>query len=445
MKNNNRTLWTEGMFLGPQHFQQNDRFILSSLSGLHKLQGDFNYGFIDCQIDESALAEGKFSLSSVKGVFSDGTPFSLPENGDLPDPINISIDVNNKIVALAIPFEKQNSKDVAEHKSADNFSRYLLEDQLLHDRHTPDSDREESVFTGGLWTRLILEDAGDNAYYTIPIARIIERRDNDTIVLDKSFYPCAASISASTQLIRSSKEIHGLLHQRSRELANTLGRPSASDTSQLVQLLLLQIMNRYEPLFAHISSAKNDHPEILFRELLKLAGELCTITSNERISPTFPEYIHRNQYTSFFPVLESIRTSLNWIPDSTTQSFAVNHVRAGAYTATVNDLLLFESSRFILAVKANVPEKELQQSFSRKTIISSKMRLRDLVESQANGIELTPLTTVPNSIPMYESYVYFELNKNQQLWKEIALSGEIALHVAGTFTGLSMQLWTIPS
>lgn len=433
------------MFLGPQHFQQHDRFILNSISGMHNVHGAFAYGFTECQIDQNALAEGKFSLLSARGVFSDGTPFSLPDDDDLPDPINVGEDTKNQVVSLALPFASHSSKDVAENKSADNFSRYLLEDQNLTDRHSLDASSEETVFTGSLWTRLVLEESGDSAFHTIPVARITEKREDDSVIIDKTFYPCAASLKASPPLLSQCREIHGILHQRARELAGKLGTPNASDTSQLVQLLLLQIINRAQPLFQHIAKAENDHPERFFRELVQLAGELSTITRADRVASEFPAYLHRDQYSSFVPVIASAKESLNWIPDSTTESIAVTHVKAGIYTATVHDRHLFDSARFILAVKAREAPEELQRRFPRQTIVSSKAKLRELVESQARGVEVSPMVTVPNSIPMYENHVYFELQRGDPLWKEIAVSGDIAMHIAGTYTDLSMQIWTIQS
>ncbi|MBX2825481.1 MAG: type VI secretion system baseplate subunit TssK [Gammaproteobacteria bacterium] len=443
MSKTNRTAWTEGMFLGPQHFQQHDRFLLNSLAGLTRQHGVFSYGFVDCAIDTNSLAEGKFSLTSIKGLFADGTPFSLPDDDELPDPIDISPDTRNQVVSLAIPYDIHSDKDIAEDKTSDSFSRYLLKDQTIRDRHSPDASGEETVFTAGLWTRLVLDNTDQSAYYTIPIARIVERRSDDSIVLDPNFYPCAASLRASEPLQIICKEILGMLHQRASELAGRLGTPNASDTSQLVQFLLLQMINRYKPLFKHMVETENDHPERIYREFLQLAGELSTITRSDRLGADFPPYLHRDQYASFVPLVESIRQSLNWIPDSTTESIAVNHVKAGIYTATVHDKHLFESARFILAVKARVTPDELQRRFPRQTTISSKNKLRELVEAQSRGIELSSLVTVPNSIPMYENNVYFEMRQGDQLWQEIAVSGDIAMHIAGSYSDLSMQIWTI--
>ena len=443
MHKNNRTVWTEGMFLGPQHFQQHDRFLLNTIAAINKGTHGFPYGLINYELDANALSEGKVALANVSGIFANGTPFSLPTDDDLPEPLEISPDIRNQIISLAIPYSNSTNKDITESKTRDSFSRYLLKDQNVADRHSLDSESEETVFTAGLWTRLVLDDSEQTAYHTIPLLRVSERREDGSVLLDKEFYCCAMSLQASPPLVSMCREIHGLLSQRATELAGRLGTPNASDTSQLTQFLLLQIINRAEPLLRHIANTAADHPEQLYRDCLQLAGELSTITTNSRTAPEFSEYLHHDQYQSFLPVFNSLRESLNWIPDSTTESIPVKHVKAGIYTSSVKDLHLFESARFILAAKARITPDELARRFPRQTTISSKAKLRDLVEAQSQGVELKSLVTVPNSIPMYESYVYFELRQDNPLWQEIAVSGDIAMHVAGSYADLQMQLWTI--
>ncbi|MEE9318994.1 MAG: type VI secretion system baseplate subunit TssK [Granulosicoccus sp.] len=442
MHKNNRTIWTEGMFLGPHHFQQHDRFILNTIAGVSRGISNFPYGLMQYEIDASALVEGNFSLLSASGIFSDGTPFSLPDDGALPDPLEIGEDIRNKQISLAIPYESLAEKDVAESRLLDSFSRCLLHDQIINDRQSLDSDSEETVFTGGLWTRLVIEDAEQTAYHTIPLARISERRSDGSIHLDSSFFCCAMSLHASAPLQSICRDIHALLKQRAAELASQLGQPSAGDTSQLLQFMLLQIINRVQPLLNHSMSVAT-HPEQLFREFLQIAGEFATITNSTRLCPELPDYIHRDQSASFEPLVNSIRGSLNWIPDSTTESIPVKHIKAGIHTATVGNRDLFTSARFILAARARVTPDELARLFPQQTTISSKSKLKGLVQAQSQGIKLKHLVTVPNSIPMYDNYVYFEIQQDDPTWREVAVSGDIAMHISGNYADLQLQLWTI--
>ena len=443
MQKNNRTLWTEGMFLGPQHFQQHDRFLLHTVSLLVQGMGQHAYGLIDYELNAGALAQGKFALNRVSGIFPDGTPFQLPDDGDLPEPLLISSDNRDVVVCLALPFADQQEKDAVEQRQGDSFSRYVIGDRVVSDRFSPDSSGEETVFTAALWSRLVLSDENNTAFHTIPLARISEKRDDDSVILDKNFYPCAMALSGSEPLQTICSDLTGLVSQRAADLASRIGRATAGDSSQLSQLLMLQSLNRAKPLIKHLSESASTHPETLYKDLLQLAGEICTITQSTRLSPDFMEYLHRDQHQCFSALMDNLRQSLNWIPDYKTESFPVQHVKAGIYTSSVNNTQLFNTSRFILAAKARVTPDELSRRLPKQITISSKARLRDLVEAQRQGILLKHMVTVPNSIPMYENYVYFEMRDDDPLWQDIAVSGDIALHISGSFNDLSMQIWAV--
>lgn len=443
MQKNDRTLWTEGMFLGPQHFQQHDRFLLNTVALIVRGIGPHAHGLIDYEMDSHALNEGKIALNAISGIFPDGTPFNLPEDGELPAPLVIDSDCREAIVSLAIPFADQQEKDAVETRDAGSFSRYIIKDRMVSDRHSPDSDSEESVFTAGLWTRLTLAGDDHTAFHTIPLTRVVEKRDDERVVLDERFFPCAMALKASTPLQALSREMSGLVNQRATDLAGRIGTATASDSSQLSQLLLLQMLNRAAPLFKHINEGLCMHPEELYRELIQLAGELATITQSGKLAPEFTEYLHRDQYRSFAPLVDNLRQSLNWIPDAITESIPVKHIKAGFYIASINNTSLFQSSRFILAAKARVTPDELSKSLPRQITISTKTKLRELVEAQAHGIEIRSVITVPNSIPMYENFVYFEMRDDDPLWKEVAISGDLAMHIAGNNSDLQMQLWAV--
>ncbi len=443
MYKNNRAVWTEGMFLGPQHFQQHDRFLLNTISAINAGTDSYPFGLLSFDLDESALTEGKFSLLSVSGIFQDGTPYNLPDDGELPTPLDIGVDTRNSVIHLAIPFASNTDKDVTEIRDKQSLSQYLLNNQIVVDRQSVDSSSEETVFTGSLWTRLLVGSDEQTAYHTIPLARIVERRDDGSVLLDKHYSCCAMSIQASAPLMSYCREIQGLLTQRAAELADRLGQPTASDTSQFYQFLLLQIINRARPLLQHLTSLPRLHPERLYREMVQLVGELSTITSSTRQCPVLPEYLHRDQYKSFSPIVEHLRECLNWIADVNVVSIPVVHMRGGTYTASVADLHLFNTARFILAVKARVSSEDLVSRFPKQITISSKSKLKDLVQAQGQGIELKTLVNIPNSIPMHENHVYFEMRQENALWSDISTSGVIAMHIAGTFSELKMQLWAI--
>src|ERR1700712_1855464 len=86
---NSRVVWSEGMFLQPQHFQQQERYWQSWVESRYAGATPYQWGFLKLTLDESQLALGKVALASCEGVMPDGTPFVLPGNDALPMPLDI--------------------------------------------------------------------------------------------------------------------------------------------------------------------------------------------------------------------------------------------------------------------------------------------------------------------------------------------------------------------
>jgi type VI secretion system protein ImpJ len=63
--------------------------------------------------------------------------------------------------------------------------------------------------------------------------------------------------------------------------------------------------------------------------------------------------------------------------------------------------------------------------------------------AQVPGIRLNALAVAPRQIPYHKGMIYFELNKNHELWKELEESGTIAIHFSGDYPGLELEFWAI--
>ena len=57
--------------------------------------------------------------------------------------------------------------------------------------------------------------------------------------------------------------------------------------------------------------------------------------------------------------------------------------------------------------------------------------------------QLRALPVAPRQLPFHAGFHYFELDRGGELWKQLERSGSLALHVAGDFPGLELELWAI--
>ena len=139
--------------------------------------------------------------------------------------------------------------------------------------HTSASDEPASIQTGRLKLRLLRAKDLTEAYAVIGVAEVSERRSDKQVLLDRSYIPPAVVLDATDSLASSTRLLHGLISQRSQALAGRMGQLS-SGVSELADFMMLQVLNRAEPLFRQHASAPNSHPMALYVDCLQLAGEL---------------------------------------------------------------------------------------------------------------------------------------------------------------------------
>ena len=83
----NKPVWSEGMFLRPQHFQQFERFTSAQLEARVAPLVSHAWGLASLRIDDGLLKTGKIALARATGVFDDGTPFHVPDGAAAPMPL----------------------------------------------------------------------------------------------------------------------------------------------------------------------------------------------------------------------------------------------------------------------------------------------------------------------------------------------------------------------
>ena len=82
MFENSKVIWSEGIFLLPQHFQQHDRYIQNLVNSRCLGLQPYGWGFYSLTIDSDLFKIGKLALKECKGIFPDGTSFNLPEDDE---------------------------------------------------------------------------------------------------------------------------------------------------------------------------------------------------------------------------------------------------------------------------------------------------------------------------------------------------------------------------
>lgn len=440
MSENNRVVWMEGLFLKPQHFQQQERYLESYIEERTAALATHSWGFSELEIERDLLAIGKLGLRRARGIFPDGTPFSMPDDAPLPPALDIGPQLRDQVVYLCLSLRKAGATLTGSDNAG--VARYHARDHQSRDISS-DSTELADLPVAVLNARLKPQSEPGEDFAQIPLAHVVECRADRRVVLDDAFIPTVLRCSAAPPLATFLAELQGLLHQRGEALAARAVASGRGGAAEIADFLMLQSVNRYEPVVTHLAAAASCHPEALYRLALEIAGDLATITSTTRRPAQFPGYRHETLRQSFEPVIQALRASLNVVLERNAISLPLAPKKFGISVAAVADRALFDNAMFVLAARADVPAEELRTRFPLHLKIGPVEKIRDLVNLQLPGIGIQAMPVAPRQIPYHAGSTYFEIDRSGELWRALKTSGAIAIHQSGEFAGLGLELWAI--
>jgi type VI secretion system protein ImpJ len=195
----NKVVWSEGLFLRPQHFQQQDRYFERYVETRCHALVAHSWGLTHLELERDLLTIGKFGLRRAAGVFPDGTPFRMPDDEPLPSPIDIGAEVHDQVLYLAVPLRRAGSVDVDRATSPDGLVRHDVREVETGDA-TSSSGEPALLEVAMLRTRFLLASEVTQAYATVPLAQVIESRTDKQVLLDETFIPTVLDVRASRRL-----------------------------------------------------------------------------------------------------------------------------------------------------------------------------------------------------------------------------------------------------
>jgi type VI secretion system protein ImpJ len=442
MGDRSRVVWSEGMFLRPQHFQQSQRHHeFARRQTLLSCEGHF-WGFHSLVLDTASLAIGKVAIASASGTMPDGTPFSFPEVNDSPSGVTISETVKAKRIVLCLPVYRTGSEEVSFDDDGRSLARFKVAEEDVADQNSVGGD-PAPIQTAHLRLRLLAEDEVPEGWMTVGVCLVTERRNDLSVSLDDNYIPPIVVAHESRVLSGFLRELAGLLHHRGEALAARLSAPGRGGVSEVADFLMLQLVNRYAPVVVHLSKLRTLHPERLYCELLALAGDITTFTRDSRRPGDYPPYEHDNLASCFGPLMADLRRSLSMVLEQNAFQIELLERAYGVRVAVIANPELIKTATFVLAVAADLPGEQVRKQFPSQVKIGPVEKIRDLVNLHLPGVGLRPLPVAPRQIPYHAGNNYFELDTSSEFWRGLERSGGLAMHIAGDFPGLKLEFWAI--
>jgi type VI secretion system protein ImpJ len=438
-------MWSEGMFLMPQHFQYQDEFHQHQLAQSTLRTTPFHWGVQLLEIDADALSEGSLQLKRLKLVFPDGSLFDAPQHDPLPaarDLRELSKLNDFKVYAalkLHEPFGVNYAEDGAPANGARRFRKQF---DTLPDLN--EGDLENEITSLRLNVVMLIDGDTLDGYSYCPIARLM-RNSIGGFNLDGHFVHPSLHIGAHVALLGIARRLLGALHSKStalsgrrRERADQTAEFGSSDVSLF---WLLNTVNRAYPALAHLLAHPRLHPERLYLFLAELAGGLMTFSLNTQLNE-LPEYDHQNPALALVKLDEMVRVMLeNVIPN---QCIRINLTltKPSYWQGQLNDPRLVDAD-FYLCVHADMPGANLIEMVPRTFKVGSPEDIEVVVNSAMPGATINHATRLPNAIATRLDNHYFSIEPHGRVYERMMAAQTLAFYAPSAFTNLELELMAV--
>lgn len=432
-----RIAWVEGMFLGPQHFQQLDRRWRGESAARLLLARPFAQGIVRLGVDAEALGSGRLQLQELAAVLPDGDLVQAPGVDSLPPSRNLkelfAAEEQRQIVYLASPEARPGVSRcrLPEHTTVAE-SPFHGEAVTVEDELQPGQEREVMVARRNL--QLLLDSESRDGFLTMPIARVIRDADG-RFMLDRDFAPPSLAITACGPLPGILQGLVELLAAKSAALTDQTRQRSGGvvefGASDAGSFWLLNTVNTYLPLVVHLQQCADEHPVTVYRALAMLTGALTTF-STEQEARDLPAYDHQAPGPLFRDLERRVRALLETVTPTRYRTVVLEPKTESLLTADLNDPRLVEGRpQFYLAVSGDVPENAIRDEVPGQVIAGSPHNIDFLVQTATPGVALVHVPMPPRDFPLKAGRTYFRLETTGETWPTVLEARAIAIYVGG--------------
>lgn len=448
-----RILWSEGLFVTPQHFQQWDLFLDALGSERIALTRPFAWGVHSMEIDTELLARGTFRMLSFRGILPSGTVLRVPEFDPPPRSVEfgeaVDIRADTFEIFLGLPARRSGWPNTLldEDSTEENKElRFRAKTVTIPDENSGRDERPLQRAEHNLQI-LLQTDHRDN-YEVIPVARV-RRTATGEFQLVEEFVPPLLNVHASPYLLKLCRGLLERLSARSTQLAErfTDAGVNARDITPANLRAFLQFaqVNQAIPMLAYLREMPGIHPEEFYKSFATLVGQLCTFNPSRFHPRDVPQYNHLT-LGAIFKQMEAMLVELLDIREVAHGYEVIPLVPAGEgrwHATFTKESTLQPGSALIFSVAGEgVEESEIVPGIQ-QFILTSQDRIGQKLALNLPGLPLHHLPVPPPVIPRARGTFYFQLAAQGSDWDAIKDARNLAVQVPIRFRGAKFELLAI--
>lgn len=438
-----KVIWSEGMFLRPQHFQQFERYIEDQAISRNRYLTPYFWGLKKLEIDSSLLPLGKVAVVYAEGVFPDGSLFKVNYDPAFPLVVHVVKGQDSQNIYMAIPPQIKGAVTSDEPEQSQGV-RFRQKHQKIRDSHGINNDRVYPIATGDLNARLVTEDQLEDSFIALPIAQISVVSDDGSVVLNPRFGAPVIDMSVYSGCMTNLDELVLLMQEKAKQLAASIESGESNGAGTVVNLLMLKALNGWGAALAILLKQSPLHPYELFKQLSAFIAEISTFARSERVAIKSAEYTHTGAYQLLLTLIEDARVLVSTSFENKAISLPIQRKKFGISVVGLPTESMVDDE-LILAIKADLSADVVRKLVSSKLKAGSIDNIKDLVNLQLPGCTKELLPVTPRQIPYHTGMNYFRLLPDAEMKESIKTSNGLGLHVSGDVPGMALEFWVVPA
>lgn len=428
------------MFIAPQHFQQQERHFRHYVQQYVNVNGRGpRYGLCELEIDRERLKIGKIAVKLCRGLFPDGSYFESHKELLLEVPEGTI----NKTVFLALPLAVDGELEFG---SIADQRRYFSESAILFDAVSEGNASVETQLSQPN-ARLMLEGEDTTGLTTLPIGRILERRESGSLVMDQRFIPASLQYGAAALLTERLQELQVLIESRAQAVIQRIkgGQSRKSELTLQQEYLWLQTLNRWIPWVTSTLDNPSYPTDQLYLNLCTLRAELCSLEPS--IAEAAQALSMDNLAANFHPLFSQLREQLSLVQQDSVLEYSWDDrlfAKRRLLRASIGDIQRLEQHRFILAIESSIGAAALQQLIPSACKLCGQEQIVEVVRNSLSAVTLAPLPVAPSELKSRPDVVYVEIDTHHPYWRTLVDARDaLALHVDSRIPDIHVQLFAL--
>ena len=454
--------WHEGLFLRPEHLQQQDLYYKNYTSDFIRFNNPYFWGVRSLKILQTALNNQVVEIERCEVVFQDGTHIIYPDNAmvscrnvsgqwdESGKPMSIWLGIR-EIQAGKNNITQTDIDETSTENSVMAAARYFVPEIPTVTYDLFSDDKQAEIFYLEHKLELFIGDEALEAvdYQLIKIAELCKA--GSEIVISTQYIPPVLSIHSSKVLFKLLRDVKEQLMSKARELSLfkqdrdlESGKSNSVDPACFMALL---VMNRYSQQIQHLLETQTVMPWQVYGMLRQLAGELSTFSTQYNLSgdvndASLPAYEHENMMCCFRETTSVIHDLMKNIiagPDYA----AVLLFDGTYYCANIKDCDTRDNNSYYLRVSMHGETDEIIDCMHTRAKLSSREHLPLLLAHSLPGLVLEYDNSPPSNLPRSADSLYFRLQTCGDNWDAVKKGLNTAIYFDSPPENIKINLMVI--